>query len=306
MTPLWSGTGAALLALDPAALPAQGWPAGHWAETVPLLQRALAPLPAARSWSAALGVRLLRLGRRLDAVLASDRAVFALLVRPGAGAFRAADRAAIEDAALDLADFHAGCAGLPVLPVLVVPNGARPGPARTLPLAGVGAVVEATRLTLPGLLREVAERFPPVAVAPWTDAAYRPVPGLMEAACRLYARHNSAELAGAGAEAATLARVDGLVRDAVAKARAGDGRVALFVTGAPGAGKRSTTARAAWPLGARRCARGPRGACWPRPRRWTSPTRGSACPLCRVWRRRRVCIWACPCARCARRTPRLG
>lgn len=237
MTPLWSGTGAALLALDPAALPAQGWPAGHWAETVPLLQRALAPLPAARGWSAALGVRLLRLGRRLDAVIASDRAVFAVLVRPGAGAFRAADRAAIEDAALDLADFHAGCAGLPVLPVLVVPNGARPGPARTLPLAGVGAVVEATRLTLPGLLREVAERFPPVAVAPWTDAAYRPVPGLMEAACRLYARHDSAELANTGAEAATLARVDGLVRDAVAQARAGGGRVALFVTGAPGAGK---------------------------------------------------------------------
>ena len=237
MTPLWSGTVAGLAALDPARLPADGWPAGHWAETVPLLRRALAPLPAARGWHAALGVRLLRLGRRLDAVLASDRAVLALLVRPGAGAFRAADRAAVEDAALDLADFHAGCAGLPVLPVLVVPNGARPGPARTLPLAGVGAVVEATRLTLPALLREVAERFPPVAAAPWTDAAYRPVPGLMEAACRLYARHDSAELADTGAEAATLARVDTLVRDAVDRARAGGDRVCVFITGAPGAGK---------------------------------------------------------------------
>ena len=250
MGALWSGSGEDLLRLLPndlASLDAACNPAHAalrettlWEATLPLLRAALPP-DLASLVHVCLGYRLLRLGRRIDVVIVTDRAVLALFVRPGAGRFAAADRRLIEDAALDLADFHAGSAGLPVLPVLVVPNGAWPSRARTLPMAGVGAVIDANRLLLPGLVREAALGFPrptsPRDPAAWAEAAYRPVPGLLDAACLLHARHDVGELADAGASVAALAGTDAAMRDAVAHARATERRVALFVTGAPGAGK---------------------------------------------------------------------
>lgn len=249
LSALWSGSGVELLRLTLdrlAALSAERgplrtpWDPVLWEITLPLLRAALPP-DLAPIVHVCLGYRLLRLGRRIDAVVVTDRAVLALLVRPGVGRFAPADRRSIEDAALDLADFHAGSAGLPVLPVLVVPNGAKPSRVRTLPLPGVGATIDATRLLLPGLVREAALGFPPLTPprdpAAWAGAAYRPVPGLIDAACLLHARHDVGELADAGAAVAALAGTDAAVREAVAHARATGRRVALFVTGAPGAGK---------------------------------------------------------------------
>ena len=119
----------------------------------------------------------------------TDRAVLVIQFRPGARAFTEADRREAEDAALDLADFHAGCRGMPVIPVVLVPNGARLRAQLPLPLAGAAPAVEATRLTLPGLLREVALGFPPLGreARNWHAAAYAPVPALLDAACMLYA-----------------------------------------------------------------------------------------------------------------------
>ena len=45
------------------------------------------------------------------------------------------------------------------MPVLCVPGGVDPSPARPLPIAGAGPPVEANRLLLPVLLREVAQGF---------------------------------------------------------------------------------------------------------------------------------------------------
>jgi hypothetical protein len=222
----WQGSAAAFLALDPAVR----------AVAEPL-QAALTRLPVLGDWHVALDVRLLRLRRRVDAVLVTDRAVLAIQAR--AGAFTAADRLAAEDAALDLADFHAGCRGVPVLPVLLVPNGARARTQLPLPLAGAGTVLEVTRLTLPGLLREVAIGFPPLGLrgSDWPGAAYQPVAGLIEAACLLYANHDVAALLLAQAGPAGLARTARALGDAIATARSREERLAVFVTGDPGAGK---------------------------------------------------------------------
>lgn len=214
--------------------------AEFWATALPLLRDAV-PADLAGSVAVCLDYRLLRVGRRIDAVLVTDRAVLALLFRPGTARFSPQDRRLIEDAALDLADFHAGCAGQVVLPVLVVPNGARPSPIRSLMLPSVGAVIDATRLLLPGLIRETATGFPlprpPIRPAAWAGAAYRPVPGIIDAACLLHARHDVAAIADAGAGVAALASTNAAIRDAVATARADGRRIVLFVTGAPGAGK---------------------------------------------------------------------
>jgi hypothetical protein len=161
MRTAWQGSGAAFLAR----------PAESAAEA--LIAQAMRRVPGAAAWHVALDARLPRPGRRLDALVVLDRAVVALRVADGTR-FSASDRRAVEDAALDLADGHAGCAGVPVVPVLCVPGGINPTPVRPLPLAGAGSPVDANRLLLPVLLREVAQDFPmparPLEPASWMSA----------------------------------------------------------------------------------------------------------------------------------------
>ncbi len=205
-----------------------------------LLRDALAMFPGARDWAVLLNYCLLRLARRIDAIVVTPGAVLVFRIAMEASRFRSSDRVAVEDAALDLADFHAGCRRMPVIPVLVVPNGDRPRGARPLPLLGAAPVVETTRLLLPGMLRDIGG-FPAVPDAPppglWATAPYRPVPALVEAACLLYARHDVTALTLAQAGRGGLARTAAAVAEAVGRAQADGQNCVVFVTGLPGAGK---------------------------------------------------------------------
>jgi hypothetical protein len=74
-----------------------------WREQVPLLQAVARGLPG--EWRVLLEYPLLRLGKRIDTVLLTDRAILVL-------EFKTADqtrlaREQVEDYALDLLDFHA-------------------------------------------------------------------------------------------------------------------------------------------------------------------------------------------------------
>jgi len=206
-----------------------------------LLRDALATVPGTLEWSVLLSYRLLRLGRRIDAVLVTPGTVLVFRIAMDTSSFRPADRLAVEDAALDLADFHAGCRRMPVVPVLVVPAGGRPWGTRPLPLLGAAPVIETTRLLLPGLLRDIARGFPAVPdAAPasaWAAAPYCPVPALMEAACLLYARHDVTALTLAQAGRGGLARTAEAVTEAAGRAQANGQHLVVFVTGQPGAGK---------------------------------------------------------------------
>lgn len=73
-----------------------------------LLRDSLRNLPS--HWLLLTDYHLLRVRRRIEAVLVTDRAILVF----------GDDRAATEAAAVDLADFHAGCDGLPILPVVLV------------------------------------------------------------------------------------------------------------------------------------------------------------------------------------------
>ena len=206
-----------------------------------VLRDALATTPGAQDWAVLLNYRLLRLSRRVDAILVTPGAVVVFRIAMEVSRFRPADRVAVEDAALDLADFHGGCYRMPVIPVLVVPNGDRPRGSRPLPLLGAAPTVETTRLLLPGLLRDIAQGFPAVPDAPppssWATAPYRPVPALVEAACLLYARHDVTALTLAQAGRGGLARTAAAVAEAVGRAEADGQNCVVFVTGQPGAGK---------------------------------------------------------------------
>nr|WP_282572267.1 DUF2075 domain-containing protein [Roseomonas acroporae] len=215
---------------------------GAWDIQVATLRRALAELlPEAAGWHLLLEYDLLRLEKRIDAVLLTDRAVFSLEFKCRARRFEPADQRQAEDYALDLHDFHAGCRAWPVIPVLVATEAPTPDNPAPLLLPAVAEVQRASAASLPGLLRGLQAAIPapatPLDAAAWLAAPYRPVPNIVEAATLLYARNSVAEIAATRADAANLGRTTAAIRDAIARAAARGERRVLFVTGIPGAGK---------------------------------------------------------------------
>lgn len=245
-------TGAELLARDPAdtvgrlasAQQGRGFAGSPeqeaaWQRQVAALRAAVAQVGGA-DWTIALEYELLRLEKRIDAVVLTDRAIVVLEFKTGAPSN--AGRAEAEDYALDLRDFHAGSRAHAIVPVLVAGDGAFAAPVQpwllppcpTEPLVcGHGVLAEA--------LRWVQAELPPAATPlrgeAWLAGAYRPVPTIVEAATMLYARNGVAEIATARADTPNLTRTAAAIARAVAAAQAEGAKRVVFVTGIPGAGK---------------------------------------------------------------------
>jgi len=209
-----------------------------WEQSLALLRAALVAQEDAGAWWLLLEFPMLRLGKRADAIMLMPRAILVLEFKIGATHFTSADREQVDDYALDLRDFHAGCRRHPIVPVLVVPNAPDPhSTTRNLALECVWNVIDANAATLPGMLNELATAIPVPATAldprAWCEAPYRPVPTIVEAACMLYARHGVAEIKAARADAENLSVTTEAIVAAVGEARRDGLRVILFVTGIP-------------------------------------------------------------------------
>lgn len=212
-----------------------------WEAQVTLLQHALAE-PRWQGAQIAFEYDMLRLEKRIDAVLVTDRAILVLEFKVGAGSVAAADVVQVEDYAQDLWDFHAASRAHPIIPVLIV-TGATHLPALQfgLPMPGVAPVAVAGAATLAERLTALhaALSAPDRALIPadWIAAPYKPVPTIIEAAARLFSRNSVADIAEARADTDNLTRTTQAILMALEQARARDERVVIFVTGVPGAGK---------------------------------------------------------------------
>jgi hypothetical protein len=210
-----------------------------WEAQARILREALAGAP--EDWRLHLECDLLRLERRVDAVLLTGRAILVLEFKHGARGYAAADLRQTEDYALDLHDFHAGSRAHPLVPVLVATHA--PGVPFDPPLIWHG-VAPAQRTNAAGLAALIAamERAIPAPATPidaagWIGKPYRPVPSVLEAATLLYRRNAVGEIAEARADAANLTRTADAIARAIAEARRDGARIVVFVTGIPGAGK---------------------------------------------------------------------
>ncbi len=213
---------------------------GAWRAQIPVVRAVLGALPVPGEWHVLLEFEIPRLGGRIDAVLLSPRAIFVLEFKTGAQGADPAGQAQVDSYALDLRDFHAGSRRHPIVPILVARAGAPPAMTLPLLLAGVTPVVEAGADALPGVVRALDAQMPaapPLDVAGWERAAYRPVPGVIDAACLLYGGHDVAEIAAARADAVNLTLTATRIARILADHRAAGTRAILFVTGIPGAGK---------------------------------------------------------------------
>lgn len=208
-----------------------------WREQILILQPILTATP---DWTVIFEYPMIRLGRRIDVVLLSDRAIFVLEFKVGAASFTNADRQQVEDYALDLYDFHADSRTIPIVPVLVATAAAAKPTTPPLLVQPIMPIIEAIPDNLQAQLATTSARLPRPAhfdAPAWDSAPYRPVPTIVEAATMLYRKHGVADIAAARADVTNLGRTTDAIKAAIEDAVREHQRLIVFVTGIPGAGK---------------------------------------------------------------------
>ena len=211
-----------------------------WRTEIRLLRAALELLDDPENWRLVLEYSMIRLGRRIDALLLHPRAIFVLEFKDKHGV-ELSDRRQVEDYALDLRDFHAASRIVPIIPMLVA-NTHRSTPV-TQPMLFNGCASDVVSLAgndLGATLRDLLQLAPAsgaLDVDAWEDAPYRPVPPIVDAARTMYARHGVEEIRSARADARNLTTTIDAINKAITRHREGARRVIVFVTGIPGAGK---------------------------------------------------------------------
>jgi hypothetical protein len=212
-----------------------------WRVSIAWLREALTAWTEAADWELILEYPMLRLNRRIDAVLVTPRAVLVLEFKVGKDRFALEDQRQVEDYALDVQDFHSLSRQHPIVPILIATEAAPEPVAWPLLLAGTTSVLTASHGSLAVLLRELWQRLPEpgtaLNVAAWERAPYRPVPGIIDAACTLYSHHGVADIAAARADVQNLSATTEAILDELRDAVANGHHAVLFVTGIPGAGK---------------------------------------------------------------------
>jgi hypothetical protein len=221
-----------------------------WREEVAWLQTACRQLIAATEkaigWTILLEYEIARRGRRIDAVLLTNRAIVVLEFKVGLQAADSSSRWQVYEYALDLRDFH-GDSGHHLIVPIVVPTGSSAGSCTPPVVAGnhltatpVHEVIEcppeqlaATILAVDAGLSDSSS--PPIDHQSWCTADYRPSLNIIEAAERVFAGHEVREISHATATNLSCT-VDAVIR-CITEAQRNCQHVVCFVTGVPGAGK---------------------------------------------------------------------
>lgn len=210
-----------------------------WEITLAALQR-VARCDAVAHWTLLLEYPLLRLRKRADVVVLAPNAVFVLEFKTGlSDVARDAARQA-DDYAQDLHDFHAGCRGVPVVPIAVRPPGSVVDNNPILIWHGVAPVQHATT---DGLGAFLAATHAAIATAAsldarwWLAQPYRPVPNIVEAARMAFARQAVPDIDATRAEPVGLRRTTAAILRHIESAKTQGQHRVVFVTGIPGAGK---------------------------------------------------------------------
>lgn len=219
-----------------------------WKDQIPILKNAIGELiasrPDASGWSMLLEYVLPMRDRRPDAVILAGPAIFVLEFKVGAESHDSAAMWQVQSYALDLRDFHPGCSGRAIVPILVSTEaGGEEVSERALEtqLRDASLPVQLSNsATLGACLCQQAEIHcsptgQPIDPAEWEAANFSPTPTIIEAAQALFGGHAVEEISHAFSD--TLEVTSKCIVDAIAHAQRQQCRTVCFVTGIPGSGK---------------------------------------------------------------------
>lgn len=212
-----------------------------WAREIEILKAVFTALgPTAANWSVLIEMPLLRLGKRLDAVVLAPGVVCVIEFKIGATSYDAASRVQTERYAQSLRDFHEVSQKQLIIPILC----AEQAESRPLVLAtfdGAAGLLFANATTLTDALRLVADNVmhgvQATSGTTFDLSPYRPTPTIVEAAQDLYAGHQIADIGRGDAADAELQAAADTLQEIAREAEANAYRTVCFVTGAPGSGK---------------------------------------------------------------------
>tara|TARA_R110002049_G_scaffold137350_2_gene297353 strand:+ start:34176 stop:36176 length:2001 start_codon:yes stop_codon:yes gene_type:complete len=212
---------------------------GAWRTQVDLLKSSLSEFDL-NEWGILLEMPLLRLGRRIDAIILIGDYVACIEFKVGAARFGNSDANQAVDYALCLRDFHGGSRGHRIIPILCADQApAERQVAEISILDGVAKCLHVNGSGLAPALRSIAQLSDAGQIA-WADydaSSYNPTPDIVTAAKGLYAGHSVREIGRADAPAEALERTANRLRHIIEQARKRGDKVVCFVTGEPGSGK---------------------------------------------------------------------
>ena len=181
-----------------------------------------------------------RIGSRLDVVLISGPAIFAIEFKVGESDYRRVDINQVWDYALDLKNFHKSSHDAPIIPMLVATEA--PSSDMALPIPHADGVYPPTRCNPEGLAHLIQEGLARATgrsldASAWDESPYQPTPSIIEAAQALYSQHSVEAIARHDAGARNLSVTSQRVEELIDDARQQGHKIVVFVTGVPGAGK---------------------------------------------------------------------
>ncbi len=212
-----------------------------WEREVEILRMTLATGDQAfATWRLLIEMPLLRLGKRLDALLVSTDVVVVIEFKIGSTSYDAGSRLQTERYAQCLRDFHEASQQRLIIPILCAEK-ADSTPMRVTSFDGVAELMLTNSSMLPDALRLVAACSQDSAVKQelhdFDRSPYTPTPTIVEAAQELYAGHQIADIGRGDAADAELQATAELLQQIAQQAEREGSRTICFVTGAPGAGK---------------------------------------------------------------------
>jgi hypothetical protein len=181
-----------------------------------------------------------RMGKRIDALLIIDGAIFVVEFKVGASSFLGADLDQVTDYALDLQNFHEGSHDAYISPVLVSTE--FEGVARTDIVHPKDKLFEPICCNGPELkavISRVLELITDVSIdaVGWETSGYKPTPTIIEATLALYNGHSVVDISRSDAGAINLSKTSASVSEIIKASRENSEKAIVFVTGVPGAGK---------------------------------------------------------------------
>ncbi|RYE71991.1 MAG: DUF2075 domain-containing protein, partial [Oxalobacteraceae bacterium] len=191
-----------------------------------------------------LEYRIPRREKRLDAALLLRNTVVVIEFKVGGKHAAALDRSQVLDYALDIAYYHEVSAGRRIVPLLC----ATEINAATVEVHGQDSLVAPLHICgakdLGGVARQIAQDDTQeealLTGQSWIQSAYRPIPGVIEAAVDLFSKHSVRDIKSALAEQADIGRTIECVASLISSARREKRKILCLLTGVPGAGKTLT------------------------------------------------------------------
>ncbi|MFP5381927.1 MAG: DUF2075 domain-containing protein [Gammaproteobacteria bacterium] len=180
-----------------------------------------------------------RMGKRIDCVVLSGAAVFAIEFKVGAATYERHAIDQVMDYALDLKNFHEQSHHRVIAPILVC-TAAQDMPAQFLPYEdGIAKPMCTNGESLAEIIELVSRATPETRIDAdaWFSSAYRPTPTIIEAAQALYQGHRVEEISRSDAGAINLSRTANAISDIIDASKRNRQKSICFLTGVPGAGK---------------------------------------------------------------------